>query len=91
MLTMHTASSACCTWSALLSGSENTATVRRPRRLQVLMMRHAISPLFAIKTLSNDADEEYLGWCPSEQHDVGADTRHNREGKSFSIVSIPTQ
>ena len=52
--TMHTASSAQRTCFAFASASEYTATVLMPSFLQVLMIRHAISPLFATKILSNN-------------------------------------
>src|SRR5262245_22921550 len=49
---MSTASSASATCMALRSASENTATVRRPMRLAVRMIRQAISPRLAINSLS---------------------------------------
>src|SRR5438093_7647111 len=50
---MCTASSARRACRALASASENTATVRTPRRRAVLMTRHAISPRLPIRILVN--------------------------------------
>ena len=55
---MHTASSAMRTWSESRSASEWTATVARPSSLQAAMMRSAISPRFAIRTLEIIAPQE---------------------------------
>src|SRR5882757_1408830 len=49
---MSKASSASATCMAWRSASENTATVRSPMRLAVRMIRHAISPRLAIRSLS---------------------------------------
>src|SRR5262245_58343489 len=49
---MSTASSASVVCMALRSASENTATVRRPMRLAVRMIRQAISPRLAISSFS---------------------------------------
>ena len=50
---MLTASSAISTCNALRSASEKTATVLMPIFFAELMTRHAISPRFAIRILSN--------------------------------------
>src|SRR5262245_19677151 len=50
---MATASSASVTCSASRSASENTATVRSPSRLAVRMIRQAISPRLATRSLWN--------------------------------------
>src|SRR5688572_18260551 len=50
---MCTASSQAATCAACASASENTATVRTPRRRAVRATRQAISPRFAISSLAN--------------------------------------
>src|SRR5262245_701753 len=50
---MHTLSSASLTCIASASAVECTATVAMPSSLHALWIRRAISPLFAIRTLSN--------------------------------------
>src|SRR6476659_5311400 len=62
---MHTASSALRTCSAYASASEYTATERTPSRRRVPCTRHAISPRFAIRTLSNTVDSR----VPEQQPD----------------------
>ena len=52
---MRTASSASDTWAEPMSASLNTATVRTPMRRSVRVMRHAMAPRLAIRTVPNIA------------------------------------
>src|SRR3972149_8455784 len=57
---MQPASSASWTWRASASAWEKTATVRTPSSRQARMIRTAISPRLAIRTLENTG-----GNCPN--------------------------
>ncbi len=70
---MRTDSSAARTWGEAQSASENTATVRMPRRAHVRITRRAISPRFATRTDENTRDRcRYIRNTPNGVDGIGA-------------------
>src|SRR5271155_4281253 len=67
---MWTASSAKRTARLSLSASLNTATVRRPSSFAARMMRTAISPRLATRSLSNTRPHPAAAALPSRRHSL---------------------
>src|SRR5437868_1150466 len=78
---MHTAWSANFTCSASVSAVECTATVSRPSSLHARMMRSAISPRLATRTLRNISGQLEQGLTVLDRGAILDEDPHDRAGR----------